>query len=239
MLPGLREYSAYYILALGKICLIEDEEHHMRTYDITLTISPEMVVWPGDPPVELYKTATIADGSEANVSRIHMGVHTGTHVDAPYHFLDGEKTVDELNIDMLTGRAYVLHLPDNVDLITTAVIEDSNIPPRTKRVLFRTRNSNHWKGNHTTFDEKFVALDAEAAALLIQRGVKLVGVDYLSVAPYSDSVPTHKILLEAGIVIVEGLNLSEVQQGRYTMYCLPLKIGGVDGAPARAILVGV
>lgn len=211
----------------------------MRTYDITLTISSEMVVWPGDPPVELFSTARIADGGEANVSRIHMGVHTGTHVDAPFHFLDGEKTVDELDIDMLTGRVYVLHLPDEIDLITKEVIENSNIPPRTKRVLFKTRNSKHWIGNHTKFDEEFVALAHEAAELLIKRGVKLVGVDYLSVAPFTDTVPTHITLLEAGIIIVEGLNLSEVQQGRYTMYCLPLKIGGVDGAPARAILVGV
>ena len=211
----------------------------MRTYDITLTISPDLVVWPDDPPVELFKTAAIANGSEANVSRIHMGVHTGTHVDAPYHFLDGGKTVDELEVGMLTGRAYVLHLDEGVDLITREVIEASSIPPRTKRVLFRTRNSNLWKDGHTKFDEEYVAIDPEAAALLIRRGVKLVGVDYLSVAAYTDTTPTHQILLQAGVIIVEGLNLSEVNQGRYTLYCLPLKIEGVDGAPARAILVGV
>ncbi|MEJ2758225.1 MAG: cyclase family protein [Anaerolineales bacterium] len=211
----------------------------MRTYDITLTISPELVVWPDDPSVELTTLSAMSDGAVANVSHIKMGVHTGTHVDAPYHFIDGGKTVEEIDIDLLTGRAYVLHLPDEVDLITKKLIENSSIPPRTKRVLFKTRNSKHWVTDHKKFDEKFVGLDAEAAALLIQRGVKLIGVDYLSVAPYDDPVPTHTVLLEAGIIIVEGLNLSEVQQGRYTLYCLPLKIGGVDGAPARAILVGV
>lgn len=211
----------------------------MRTYDITLTISPELVVWPDDPSVELTRLSAITDGADANVSHIKMGVHTGTHVDAPYHFIDGGKTVDELDIGLLTGRAYVLHIPDEVELITKELIENSSIPPRTKRVLFRTRNSKHWQTDYKKFDEKFVGVDAEAAALLIQRGVKLIGVDYLSVAPYDDPVPTHTVLLEAGIVIVEGLNLSEVQQGRYTLYCLPLKIGGVDGAPARAILVGV
>ena len=211
----------------------------MRTYDITLTISPDLVVWPEDPPVELYKTASIADGSQANVSRIHMGVHTGTHVDAPYHFIDGGKTVDNLDVGMLTGRAYVLHVDHGVDLITKDVIENSSIPPRTKRVLFKTRNSALWQDGHSEFDEGYVAIDPEAAALLIQRGVKLVGVDYLSVATYTDTTPTHQVLLQAGVIIVEGLNLSQVGQGRYTLYCLPLKIEGVDGAPARAILVGV
>jgi len=219
--------------------LIQDENQSMRTYDITLTISPDLVVWPDDQPVELYKTAAIADGNEANVSRIHMGVHTGTHVDAPYHFLDGGKTVDELDIGMLTGRAYVLHVDDHVDLITKEVVENSVIPPRTKRVLFKTRNSKLWNDGHTDFETRYVAIDPEAAELLIQRGVKLVGVDYLSVAAFTDTIPTHEVFLRAGVIIVEGLNLSKVSQGRYTMYCLPLKIGGVDGAPARAILVGV
>jgi len=211
----------------------------MRTYDITLTITRDLVVWPEDPPVEIFQTDRIADGSTANVSRIHMGVHTGTHVDAPFHFIEGGKTVEALDIDLLTGRAYVLHLPDDLNLITKETIENSSIPPRTKRVLFRTRNSRRWVDGDNDFDPNFVALDEKAAALLIQRGVKLVGVDYLSVAPFEDVAPTHNVLLGGGIIVVEGLDLSEVPQGRYTLYCLPLKIGGVDGAPARAILVGV
>jgi arylformamidase len=211
----------------------------MRTYDITLTISGELVVWPGDPQVEIEQASLISEGSHANVSHIRMGVHTGTHVDAPYHFIDGGITVEELDIDLLTGRAYVLHLPDEVDLITKEIIENSAIPPRTKRVLFRTRNSQRWADGNNAFDENFVALDADAAALLIQRGVKLIGVDYLGVAPFGDAVPTHTTLLSAGVIVVEGLDLSEVSQGRYTLYCLPIKIGGVDGAPARAILIGV
>lgn len=211
----------------------------MRTYDITLTITPEMVVWPGDPPVEIIQTSTIAGGDDANTSRITLGVHTGTHIDAPYHFIEGGNAVENLSIDLLTGRAYVLHLPDEVDLITKDILMNSSIPPRTKRVLFKTRNSKHWISRSTVFDENYVAVDPEAASYLIQRGVKLVGVDYLSVASYDDVTPTHKILLEAGVIVVEGLNLSKVDQGRYTLYCLPLKIGGVDGAPARAILIGV
>ncbi|MBW8010109.1 MAG: cyclase family protein [Chloroflexi bacterium] len=210
----------------------------MRTYDITLTISPNIVVWPEDPPVNLERVSKMEDGAIANVSRIAMSVHTGTHIDAPFHFIEGGETVENISLRLLTGRAYVLHLPD-VDLITTEILENANIPPRTRRVLFRTRNSEQWKKANNKFNKEYVSLSADGAEYLINRGVKLVGVDYLSVAPFNDVVPTHQALLEAGVVIVEGLNLSAVSQGRYTLYCLPLKLANSDGAPARAILVGV
>jgi len=210
----------------------------MRTYDISLTISPSLPTWPGDPSVVLERVEKIEDGSDANVSRIDIGVHTGTHVDAPYHFIRNGKTVDNLNLNLLTGRAYVLYLP-GVDIITASVLERSQIPPRTRRVLFKTRNSAYWKNKDNQFQTDFVALSADGADYLIRRGVKLVGVDYLSVAPFEQSRPTHEILLSAGVVILEGLDLSGVTQGRYTLYCLPLKLAGSDGAPARAILIGV
>ncbi len=210
----------------------------MRTYDITLTISPHLPTWPGDPGVELERVEKIEDGSNANVSRVEMGVHTGTHVDAPFHFLQDGTTVDKLNLSLLTGRAYVLHLPD-VEVITAAVLEEAQIPPRTRRVLFKTRNSDFWVKKEPDFQTDFVGLSEDGAEYLVRRGVKLVGVDYLSVAPFKNSRPTHEKLLEAGVVIVEGLDLSEVSQGRYTIYCLPLKLANSDGAPARAILIGV
>jgi arylformamidase len=210
----------------------------MRTYDITLTISPNLPVWPGDPGVELELVEKIEDGSNANVSRIDMGVHTGTHVDAPFHFLQEGISVDEIDLSLLTGRAYVLHLPE-VDVITASVLENAQIPPRTRRVLFKTRNSEYWANEEPDFQIDFVGLSDDAAKYLVRRGVKLVGIDYLSVAPFQQSRPTHEKLLEAGVVIVEGLNLTEVSQGRYTLYCLPMKIAGSDGAPARAILIGV
>jgi arylformamidase len=210
----------------------------MRTYDITLTISPNLPTWPGDPGIEVERVEKIEDGSNANVSRIDMGVHTGTHVDAPFHFLREGIAVDQIDISLLTGRAYVLHLPE-VDVITASVLERAQIPPRTRRVLFKTRNSEYWAREEPDFQTDFVGLSDDGAKYLVRRGVKLVGVDYLSVAPYKKSRPTHEKLLEAGVVIVEGLNLTEVSQGRYTLYCLPLKIAGSDGAPARAILIGV
>jgi arylformamidase len=212
----------------------------MRTYDITLTISPKLVVWPSDLPVELKRVEKIEEGSIANVTRMNISVHTGTHIDAPYHFINNGDTVENVSLNLLIGRAYVLHIPDESPSITKELIENSSIPPRTKRVLFRTKNSKHWeKESHTTFDKKYVALEPDAAELLIKRGVKLIGVDYLSVAAFDDVAPTHKILLSSEIIIVEGLDLSEVSQGRYTLYCLPLKLAGADGAPARVILTGV
>jgi len=210
----------------------------MRIYDVTLSISPDLPVWPGDPKIVTQRVSKIEEGDTFNVTRLELSAHTGTHVDAPYHFLQHGKTVEKLSLKLLTGRAFVVHLPD-ADLITNEVLEQADIPPRTRRVLFKTRNSDYWAKGHTDFNTNYVGLTPEAAETLIQRGVKLVGVDYLSVAPFEDLAPTHNVLLEAGVIIVEGLNLSEVAPGRYNFYCLPLKITGADGSPARAMLVGV
>ena len=210
----------------------------MRIYDISLPISPDLPVWPGDPSVQLERFARIEDGETANVSRVAMGVHTGTHVDAPYHFLADGSKVEQMQLKILIGRAYVVHLPETT-LITAQVLQAAGIPPRTRRLLFKTRNSEHWSNHTPGFQEDFVALSADGARYLVERGVRLVGVDYLSVAPFNDAVPTHQILLQAGMIIVEGLDLSRVAQGRYTLYCLPLFLKGADRAPARAILVGV
>lgn len=210
----------------------------METYDVSLLISPQMTNWPSSPEIIFERSKKIEEGSDSNVTEIRMSVHTGTHVDAPKHiFVDG-KGADNISLKLLTGRAYVLDLPE-VDIIDAAVLEKAEIPPRTRRLLFRTRNSQYWARKENTFQPKFVGISADGAELLVKRGVKLVGVDYLSVAPYTENRPTHEILLKAGVVVVEGLDLSAISQGRYTLYCLPLKLQGCDGAPARAILVGV
>lgn len=210
----------------------------MRVYDISIGITPEMPVWPGDPPVELERVEHISDGANANVSRFACGVHAGTHVDAPVHFIDGEAGVESLSLRVLNGRAYVVYLPEAV-VIDEATLEGAGIPPRTRRVLFKTRNSEYWENGVNIFQKDFVAVDASGAAWLVRKGVQLVGVDYLSVAPFGESREPHRILMENNVVIVEGLDLSQVAQGRYTLHCLPLKLVGSDGAPARAILVGV
>jgi arylformamidase len=210
----------------------------MRIYDLTIGISPGLPVWPGDPPVTLERVKKIADGANANVSHLACGVHTGTHVDAPLHFIDGAPGIDSLSLKVLTGRAYVIDLR-NAQVLDAATLEASEIPPRTRRILFKTRNSALWARQEKEFQTDFVAVEASGAEWLVRKGVQLVGVDYLSVAPYGNSRPTHRILLEAGVAVVEGLDLSQVSQGRYALYCLPLKLVGSDGAPARVILVGV
>jgi arylformamidase len=209
----------------------------MEIFDVSLPISPDMLVWPGDPPVSLEQVASIRAGAEANVSRLALGVHTGTHVDAPHHFLDDGRTVESLPLEVLTGPVLVVRIPDRVKLITAQILEGAGIPPGTERLLFRTSNSSLWQAGAKTFDTTFVAISVEAAGWLVERGVRLVGVDYLSVAPYKNSVPTHRALLKSGMVLLEGLDLSAVSPGAYVLYCLPLKLAGSEGAPARAILV--
>ncbi len=210
----------------------------MRIYDVSVGITPEMPVWPGNPPVSLERVNKIEEGANSNVSQLKIGVHTGTHVDAPVHFIQGAAGVEALPLKMLTGRVYVVEI-SNSDLLDAETLEASGIPPRTKRVLFKTRNSQLWAKGVQEFQRDFVAVDSSGATWLVQRKIQLVGVDYLSVAPFGQSRPAHRILLEAGVLVVEGLDLSSVSQGRYAFYCLPLKLVGSDGAPARAILVGV
>ena len=210
----------------------------MRIYDITLGIEPGMPVWPGDPPVVLEPASRMEDGAANNLSRLACSVHTGTHVDAPRHYVQDGASIDELSLKTLVGRAYVVHLP-KADVIDANVLAAAGIPPRTRRVLFRTRNSRLW-AEGKPFSKDYVALDVSGAAWLAQRSVQLVGVDSLSVGPYARSGhDVHRILLEKGIVVVEGLNLHGVPKGRYSLTCLPLRIIGSDGAPARVILTGV
>ena len=211
----------------------------MKIYDISLTVSPSMAVWPGDPKVKLERVSKMEQGSEANVTRLEMSAHTGTHIDAPFHFLGGDaQTVDELPLKQLIGRVHVMHLPDEVDSVTAQVLKNAAIHPLTRRLLIKTRNSKIWEGEQNQFQEDFVAISPDGAEYLVAHGINVVGVDYLSVAPYRDGAPTHTILLEAGIILIEGLDLSLVPEGRYMMYCLPLKLKGCDGAPARVILTG-
>jgi len=209
----------------------------MTIYDISLTISPGLPTWPGDPKLELKQIESMDQGADANVTHISAAVHLGTHVDAPHHFLNDGRTVEDLPLDVLTGECYVVQLPDGIEAITAEVLERTEITHDMKRVLFGTRNSHYWAQGESTFQTDFVAITEDGAEWLVERGVQLVGVDYLSVAPYDDSIPTHTVLLKAGVVVVEGLNLSKIMRGFYQRYCLPLKIADSDGAPARAILI--
>ena len=209
----------------------------MKIYDISLTISPGMVVWPGDPAVRLERVNKMEEGANANVSHFAAGVHTGTHVDAPVHFVPGRNGVDSLPLDVLVGPCQVVELPDSVDVITAAVVQYAGLAPAVKRILFKTRNSAYWKTPDLPFQTGFVAVDESGAKELAARGIQLVGIDYLSIAPYKNSRPAHQALLNASVVILEGCNLSEVPAGYYRLVCLPLKLKDSDGSPARAILL--
>jgi arylformamidase len=209
----------------------------MTIYDISLSLSPDLPTWPGDPELKLELFESMDQGAHVNVTKISTSVHVGTHVDAPHHFLNDGRTVEGLSLDVLTGPCYVVQLPDGIDAITAEVLDRTEVTSEMKRVLFGTRNSHLWARGESGFQTDFVAITEDGAEWLVGRGIQLVGVDYLSVAPYGDSEPTHKVLLGGGVIVVEGLNLAHVMRGFYDLYCLPLKIVGCDGAPARAILV--
>ena len=209
----------------------------MKIYDISLPISPALPVWLGDPAIELKQVASMDEGEDANISHLSAGVHIGTHVDAPHHFLNDGRTVENLDLEILTGPAFVLHVDDDAEMVTAEILDAAPIPNATRRLLLRTSNAHLWTASPRTFDRGFVAISADGAAWLVERGIQLVGVDYLSVAPFDAPVSTHRILLKAGIIALEGCDLREVPQGEYDLYCLPLKLVGAEGAPARAILV--
>jgi arylformamidase len=197
----------------------------VEVIDITVPIRSGMVTYPGDPLVTVERVMSLAAGDEANVSRVEMGLHTGTHVDAPVHFIDGAGGVDGLALHALVGPCRVVALPDLDPARVEAELPDA------ERVLFRTPNSELWERD--SFAEDALSFDADGARVLVQAGVRLVGVDYLSVG----DAEAHRVLLGAGIVVVEGLDLRGVEAGEYELVCLPLRVVGADGAPARAVLL--
>ncbi len=194
-----------------------------------------MPVYEGDPGVEIAAWSALAKGDSANVSFLHLGAHTGTHVDAPAHFIKGAAKIDSLSLDVLIGPARVIRVPDDATEIDRDLLEQCDLN-HVERVLFHTRNSNFWTEG---FRKDFTHLLPEAAEYLIAQGIKLAGTDYLSIEKFhSGNHRTHIALLSQGVVILEGLNLSDVPAGDYELICLPLKIseGAGDGAPARAVL---
>ena len=207
-----------------------------RIIDLSPTISPDLPVWPGDPRVTLRQPYHLARGDDFTLTELAMSAHAGSHVDAPAHYVRGGAGVDRLPLDALVGPARVVDTGD-AEGITAAVLAGLSIPPGTERLLLRTRNSTRGLMRLPEFQTDFTALTADGAQWLVDRGVRLVGIDYFSIAPYDDLAPTHRILLEAGVVIVEGLDMIDVSPGEYVFVCLPLKLKGADGAPARAILL--
>jgi arylformamidase len=202
--------------------------------DISAPINPSMPTFEGDPPVEFELVKSLAGGDVCNLTRIDMGAHTGTHIDAPIHFVPGGAGSETIAIDAVVGPAWVVDAREQRGPITADDLARMAIPPAETRILFRTSNSLLWE--QPGFQTGFVGLDASASEVLAGRPTTLVGIDYLSIAPFGDPTPTHVALLSAGVVVLEGLDLRAVEPGPYELLCLPLRIVGSDGAPARALL---
>jgi arylformamidase len=204
--------------------------------DITLTLGPELPRWPDSGELQLIPSSRISGGDDYNVSKLCFDLHMGTHVDAPWHCIDDGHTVDELPLDVLIGPAFVAHVPD-VRLITERDLAGLDLSADTTRLLLRTDNSELWRAGVKEFRKDYVALSHDAAEWIVQRGIRLLGVDYLSVEPFDTGPRAHRVLLGANVVLLEGLNLAHVQPGPYEFTCLPMKVKGADGAPARAVLL--
>ena len=204
--------------------------------DISVGLKSDMPVWPDSVGYQLIPTMRMAEGDEANVSQLSCDLHVGTHVDAPWHFTPEGKTVETLALDTLIGKVFVADFR-HLEVITAQDLDCANIPKNTERLLLHTRNSQLWVQEVKEFEPNFVAITADAAQWIVDHGIKLVGIDYLSIQRYQDSPLTHELLLKSEVIILEGLNLSNISSGIYQLICLPLKLVGADGAPARAILV--
>ncbi len=208
----------------------------MKIYDVTVPISEKTPVYEGDPNVQIDLKLSLEKGDNANVSQICMGVHTGTHVDSPNHFIEGTKKIIDLDLHTLIGKCRVVELADDVMAIEPKHVEDLE---NVERVLFKTRNSEFWTDFDQGFRKDFTYITPEAAKVLVEKKIKLVGIDYLSVEAFDAKSPeTHIILLQDEVIILEGLDLREVTVGDYELICLPIKIadGAGDGSPSRTVL---
>lgn len=204
--------------------------------DISVPLSPQLPVWTGENQLAISQKASIKNGEDANVTFLEVGSHTGTHIDAPLHFVDGGKTTEEIPLEKLVGPCQVLDF-QGLEKITADDLQSkfANAKPAEK-LLFKTDNSRLWDNPKHEFYLDYCALTADASQWCVDNGVHLVGIDYLSIQRYYDPIDTHVILLSNEVVIVENLDLREVEPGEYRLICLPLKIEGVEGTLARAVL---
>jgi arylformamidase len=203
--------------------------------DISVRLDPQMPIWPDSVGIRVTRSQSFADGDAVNVTRLDMDVHCGTHVEAPLHFLDGGRSLEEMALDTFVGPTHVAHLPD-ADVIGPDELERARIPDGVTRLLLRTRNSAIWHHADRAFTRDYAALSPEGARWIVDRGMRLVGADYLSVQRFEDGPETHQILMHGGVAILEGIDLSDVPAGAYRLTCAPIWIGGAEAAPARALL---
>jgi arylformamidase len=210
----------------------------VRVHDATAPLREDLPTWPGEQGLDRRLVKEFAKGDSSTVSHLSLGAHTGTHIDAPVHFIEGGGGIDALDPEALVGPAVVVGL-DRVEGTIGGDDLDASVPEGARRILVKTRNSG-WSASDTEFREDFVALDPSAAEWCVARGMRLVGIDYLSIEPFGSGRkghPVHRALLEAGVVIVEGLDLVAVDPGPYVVAALPLAVPGGDGSPARVVLL--
>ena len=208
-----------------------------KIYDVSIPIRNLMPTWPGDPVVENRLISSLEDNEEANVTYIQMSAHTGTHIDSPKHFLKDGKSIDRLDLNILLGQVEVIEIENSVRIIDRFFLEKLARKNWPARVFFKTNNSYKRLLENENFDTIFSALSSEAAKFLVEKGVRLVGIDYLSIAPFENGTDTHVTLLSNDVVVIEGLNLADIQPGTYEMVALPILLDGADGAPARVLLI--
>jgi arylformamidase len=211
----------------------------MKVHDVSLVMRPDMTTWSNEPGPAITPLRRIANGDTANVSTVSFGDHTGTHVDPPIHFIEGGATVERLPVDAMVGPCLVIDY-DRATHVDAEWLEHADIPRGAARLLFKTRNSELWSDPTRRFTRDFVTVNASGARWCVERGVRLVGVDYLSIEPQGPEkagYPVHHTLLGAGVVIVEGLDLRGISAGEYELVCAPIKIKDGDGAPARVFLI--
>jgi arylformamidase len=217
-------------------------EPGMEVFDVTVPFSPHVPTWPTHPPTTIEPMRRVARGDQSNVSRLDISSHAGTHVDANWHYIDDGTKLLDIPLARWNGPVHVAHIPDDVSVIDIAALEAAGIPSGIERLLLRTRNSRDWErwsgDSRLPFREDYVAVAPDAARWLVDRGVRLVGIDALSVGPFGDANrETHLTLLGNDVLIIETLDLSDVEPGAYQLVCLPLKLAIGDGAPARVLLV--
>ena len=208
----------------------------MDIIDITIPLSEKTPVWEGEKGITIRRSAVISPKSDYNVTRIEMGLHSGTHVDAPFHILENGAFTDTIPLTKMVGPVQVVFIPENVAVINENVLKAIEIDLSIKKILFKTVNSHYWDQAPAVFRRDYVGLDTSAAECLVSYEMELIGIDFFSISAFDDLHAPHIVLLQAGAVILENLDLRTVQAGQYNLYCLPLKVVGADGAPARVIL---
>ncbi len=205
--------------------------------DVSLPISSTLLTWPGNPPVELLPNQRIASGDGANVSELHLGTHSGTHVDPPVHFVEGGVGIDRVPLDVLIGPCWVADATGRGGALGADDLDALDVPAGTERLLLRTDNSELWRSMPSAFPEAYVSVSGDGARWLVEHGLRLVGIDFLGIEGRgSGGHPTHVTLLSNDVVIVEGLDLGHVEQGEYDLVVMPLRLVDGDGGPARAAL---